>query len=73
MIELYKKAALTRDVPSDGLKRGDVGTVVMIHEGGGYEIEFMTFSGDTIAVVTLEAADLRPLRKREIANARAVA
>ena len=73
MIKLYKKVALTKNVPEKGLRRGDVGAVVMIHDDGGYEVEFMTFSGDTIAVVTLEPHDVRPVGADEIANARAVA
>ena len=46
---------LTADLPKEGLKSGDVGTVVHIHGGGAaYEVEFMTFAGKTIAVATVD-------------------
>jgi Domain of unknown function (DUF4926) len=74
MINELDQVALTRDVPSEQLKAGDVGTVVMVHENGkGFTVEFMTFSGDTIGVVTLDAKDVRPISAREIVHARAVA
>jgi len=45
---------LTADLPKEGLKAGDVGTVVHVHGNGvAYEVEFMTFSGKTIAVTTV--------------------
>jgi hypothetical protein len=53
------------------LKAGDVGTVVLKHgAAAGYEVEFVTFSGDTVAVVTIPADDLRPVADDEIAHAR---
>jgi hypothetical protein len=74
MIEELELVALTRPVPEHKLEAGDVGTVVMVHEGGkGYMVEFMTIRGETIGVVTLEAGDIRPIRDTEIAHARQVA
>ena len=35
-----------------------------------YEVEFTTLNGDTAAVVTVEAAQVRPANKREITHAR---
>jgi hypothetical protein len=63
---------LTCDLPEHGLKRGDVGTVVLVHSGGGYEVEFMTLDGETLAVVSLREDELRPIGHREIAHARPV-
>lgn len=64
---------LKRDVPTERLSPGDVGTVVLVHQkGAGYEVEFTTLSGDTVAVVTLDASDVRPVGAREIVHARAV-
>lgn len=61
------------DLPEEGLAKGDLGTVVLIHEGGkGYEVEFLTLTGETVAVVTLKASQIRRIARREIANARAV-
>jgi hypothetical protein len=66
--------ALTKDLPEHGLVRGDIGTVVLVHRGGeGFEVEFMTLDGETVAVVTLEASRVRPISPMEIAHARSVA
>ena len=32
---------LTEELPNYGLKAGDLGTVVLVHTHGGYEVEFM--------------------------------
>jgi len=65
---------LTRDVLASGLRAGDIGTVVLVHRGGaGYEVEFSTLAGKSLAVVTLRAGDVRPVGDREIAHARQVA
>jgi hypothetical protein len=63
---------LACDLSEHGLKRGEVGTVVLIPPGGGYEAEFMTLDGETLAVVSLGAEQLRPIGRREIAHARPV-
>jgi len=56
MINEHDRVVLTEDVPREGLKAGDVGTVVQIHVGGeAYEVEFICLDGQTVAVVTLEA------------------
>ena len=49
MIKEHDIVVLTEDVPEEGLTAGDVGTVVHIHNNGeGYEVEFMTLTGQTI-------------------------
>jgi hypothetical protein len=63
---------LTEDLPGHGLVRGDLGTVVLVHGRPGYEVEFMTLDGETPAVVSLTPQQIRPVRRREIAQARAV-
>ena len=73
MIDELELVVLKRDLPDARLTVGDVGTVVLVHQqGAGYEIEFTTLSGDTVAVVTLDASDVRPVEAREIIHARAV-
>lgn len=65
---------LTRDLPGEHLRAGDIGTVVLVHQGGtGHEVEFTTLGGRTLAVVTLTADGVRPVGDREIAHARRVA
>jgi hypothetical protein len=65
-------AILTVDLSEHGLKAGDVGTVVLVHGRGGYEVEFMTLDGETVAVTSLEAAHVRPISRREIAHVRSI-
>lgn len=65
---------LAEDVPEHGLREGDLGTIVLVHGlGAGFEVEFATLGGDTVAVVTLRREQVRPLSHREIAHARQLA
>ena len=62
---------LTADLPEEKLKAGDVGTVVHIYaDGAAYEVEFVTLDGKTIAVATVESADLRPIGKGDVRHVR---
>ena len=70
MIHDLDLVALACDFPEIGLKTGDVGTVVLLHDGSGYEVEFLTFGGDTVAVVALKENQVRPVGPREIHHAR---
>ena len=64
-------AVLTHTLPEYGLVAGDMGTVVHVYAGGrGYEVEFTTADGMTVAVVTLKPEDVRPFAKRDILHAR---
>ena len=50
---------------------GDVGTVIHVYKQGiAFEIEFLTLDGETVAIATLEASQVRPVQKREITHAR---
>ena len=50
---------LKRDLPEYGLKAGDLGVVVELYEPDGLEVEFVTASGRTQAVVTLRVKDVK--------------
>jgi hypothetical protein len=63
---------LTIDLPDYSLKAGDLGTVILMHRHGGYEVEFMTLDGETVAVLSLSPDQVRPVARREIAHARLV-
>jgi hypothetical protein len=53
---------------------GDVGVVVHIYEGGkAYGVEFIALDGNTVAVETLEAEKIRPIRAREMPHVRDIA
>ena len=72
MIREHDSVILMADLPDHGLKKGDVGTVVLVHDAAGYEVEFMALDGETLAVVSVAAENVRPIGRREIAHARAV-
>ena len=74
MINELDDVILTRDVPEHGLSAGDIGTVVLVHrKEAGYEVEFTSLDGDTIAVLTLMADQVRPAHSGEIAHVRSLA
>ena len=72
MIKELDNVVLTVDLPEHGLKKGDVGTVVLLHGDKGYEVEFMTLGGETLTVVSLSRGKVRQVGNREIAQARKV-
>jgi hypothetical protein len=74
VIDELDEVVLTRDLHDHGLAAGDIGTVVLVHdEGKGYEVEFMTLDGETIAVATLRGEQVRAGQHDEIAHARSIA
>lgn len=74
MIEELSTVVLTVDLPEHDLRAGDLGTVVLVHQGGkGYTVEFTTLSGETIAVATLAADQVRSTRPNDIAHVRELA
>jgi hypothetical protein len=63
-LELYQDAILTVDLPAEGLRAGDIGTIVERHQlpgvtDVGYSVEFFDMTGRTVAVVTVPANCLR--------------
>jgi hypothetical protein len=66
--------ALTCDLPEHGLVRGDVGTAVLVHRNGvAFEVEFVGYDGHTVALLTLERSQVRPLQTHDIPHARELA
>jgi hypothetical protein len=73
MIKELDQIVLKENLPEIGLQAGDIGTVVLIHQNGkGYEVEFVALDGETIAIVSLFANQVRSFKRREIAVVRAV-
>ncbi len=63
--------ALTCDLPEHRLVRGDVGTVVLVHgDDVAFEVEFVGYDGHTVALLTLERPQVRPLDVHDIPHAR---
>lgn len=71
MIKELDTIVLKRDLSKHELERGDVGTVVHRYgTGEALEVEFVTGEGETVAVLTLDAEDVRPMRGKEVLHAR---
>lgn len=71
MIKEHDTVVLTEDLAEEGLTAGDVGTVVHVHNNGeGYEVEFMTLAGQTIAVASLLAKQVRPVSRQDVVHVR---
>jgi hypothetical protein len=71
MINEHDRVVLVKDVSEEGLKAGDVGTVVYIYrQGEAFEVEFMTLDGKTVAIVTLPASHIRAVSSRDITHVR---
>lgn len=73
MIDELDRIVLTIDLPGHRLTPGDIGTVVRVHENGGYEIEFVALAGETIAVETLMPGQVRAIGPDEGAHSRQLA
>jgi hypothetical protein len=66
---------LTRDVPDQGLRAGDVGVVLLTHPGHdevppGYTVEVTTLLGNMVAVVAVPADLVRPVTDRDVRHTR---
>lgn len=57
---------LLRDLPEHGLKRGDIGAVVMVYSAAHVEVEFVLPTGRTQALVILGTDDLRPVGAKDV-------
>ena len=64
---------LDRDLAEHGLRSGDLGAVVEVHEPDGLEVEFVTASGKTQALITLNVKDVRPVQDGDLIAVRSVA
>jgi hypothetical protein len=61
---------LDRDLPEHGLRRGDLGAVVHVYRPDGLEVEFVTASGRTQALVTLTVGDVRAVSDQDLISVR---
>ena len=76
--EMFSRVTLKTDVPENGLRRGDLATIVEYHEGlpgqePGYSLEVFNAVGDTVAVIALGESQIESLREDEILCARVLA
>ena len=71
--KLLDTVVLDRDLAEHGLRSGDLGAVVEVYEPDGLEVEFVTASGKTQALVTLNVKDVRPMQDNHLIAVRSVA
>lgn len=64
--ELLDTVVLDRDLPDHGLRRGDLGSVVEVYSDDALEVEFVTGSGRTQALLTLASSDVRSVADRDL-------
>ena len=57
---------VTSDLPTHGLKRGDVGAVVQVYSAQTVEVEFVFAAGTTRSVVTLGTDRVRPVGRNDL-------
>ncbi len=61
---------LDRDLPESGLRKGDLGAIVSLYEPDGIEVEFVSASGKTEALVSLKTSDVRPVASTDLVSVR---
>lgn len=76
-IELFKRVALKIDIPDEGLRRGDLATVVdyLPAKDGedGYALEVFNAIGESIAVVMVPESAVEPLTRDKMPSVRPLA
>ena len=70
-LEMYKEVALTKDIPAENLRQGDVATLIdrVPHPSGGEEgavLELFNAVGESIAVVVVPLSAVAPLRADQV-------
>ena len=74
-LELYQRVALRQNLPSAGLRRGDVATVVELvpHPSGGEEgcvLEVFSALGESLRVATVPLSSVEPLAADDLPDIR---
>ncbi|MEX2162618.1 MAG: DUF4926 domain-containing protein [Sulfuricaulis sp.] len=72
MFKLLDTVVLKRDVPEAGLRLGDLGAIVEVHDPDHFEVEFVAASGRTQALVTLRADDIRHVNDQDLIAVRSL-
>ena len=76
-LEMYKEVALTKDIPSENLRQGDVATLIdrVPHPSGGEEgavLELFNAVGESFAVVVVPLSAVAPLRADQVPAVRSI-
>lgn len=71
MIKEHDQVVITANLPEYNLEVGDVGVVVHIYsDGEAYELEIFALDGRTLDVVTIEATQVRPVKRDDVLHVR---
>lgn len=70
MLQELDTVVLVRDLPASRLRAGDLGAVVHTYGSEAIEVEFITASGRTQALLTLNVSDVRPVRDSDLLSVR---
>lgn len=70
--KMLDSVVLDRDLPEHGLCKGDLGAIVEVYEPDGIEVEFVTASGDTVAILTLHESDVRLAASNDLISVRPI-
>ena len=74
MFTEHSPVVLDAEPPHQKLSRGDVGTVIHGYKGGkGYDVESVDGGGNTVVLITVDAADVRPIQAGELLHTRETA
>ena len=76
-LDLFKRVALKIDIPDQGLRKGDVATIVEHLPGkngeDSYALEVFNAVGESIAVLTVPESAVEPLTADKIPSVRPLA
>jgi len=72
MYKLLDTVVLKRNVPEAGLRVGDLGAIVEVHDADHFEVEFVAASGRTQALVTLGSDDIRHVNDGDLIAVRSL-
>ncbi len=72
MFKLLDTVVLKRDLPEAGLRVGDLGAIVEVHDADHFEVEFVAASGRTQALITLRSDDMRHVNDRDLIAVRSL-
>lgn len=68
--DLLSTVVLAKDLPEHHLRAGDIGAVVERYDNEAVEVEFVTGSGRTLAILTLQNDLLRNIGESDVLSVR---
>ena len=72
MFSVLDTVVLKRDVSEAGLRAGDLGAIVEMHDASHFEVEFVAASGRTQALVPLSSDDVRHVNDGDLIAVRSL-